>query len=93
MFKINHYFDNKVSSIAYDSAEGPSTLGVMKDGEYEFGTSQNELMTVIQGKLIVLLPGESEWKSFVNGECFSVPADSSFKVKASGDTSYLCQYS
>ncbi|MCP4521170.1 MAG: pyrimidine/purine nucleoside phosphorylase [Cytophagales bacterium] len=93
MFKINHYFDNKVSSIAYDSAEGASTVGVMKDGEYEFGTSQHEVMTVVQGKLTVLLPNETEWKSFVNGESFSVEANASFKVKAEGNTSYLCQYS
>lgn len=93
MFKINHYFDNKVSSIAYTSTVGESTLGVMESGEYEFATSKHEVMNVIEGKLTVLLPGETEWKSFVSGESFNVEANVSFKVKVESNTSYLCQYS
>lgn len=93
MFQVNHYFDNQVSSISYESAEGPSTVGVMAVGTYEFGTSKDEVMTVVQGTMTVLLPGESEWKSFERGESFSVPANSSFQAKVESQTSYLCQYS
>lgn len=45
MFKTNDYFDGKVKSIAFETAEGPATIGVMAAGEYEFGTSTIEYMT------------------------------------------------
>jgi uncharacterized protein YaiE (UPF0345 family) len=50
MFKTNQYFDGKVVSIGLDSAEGTATVGVMQAGEYEFGTSSLEIMTVISGE-------------------------------------------
>ena len=60
MFKTNEYFDGKVKSIALDSTEGTATIGVMAAGEYEFGTTTIEIMTVISGELSVMLPGETE---------------------------------
>ena len=57
MFKTNEYYDGKVVSIAFTTAEGPATVGVMAAGDYEFGTSKLEIMTVVSGKLIVKLPG------------------------------------
>ena len=92
MINVNEYFDGTVKSLGYDSAEGKSTIGVIEPGEYEFGTSSHETMVVIEGELVALLPGQSEWKSFKNSESFEVPANSSFKVKASSQTSYLCKY-
>ena len=49
MFKTNEYFDGKVMSIGLESAEGRATIGVMAKGEYEFGTSTIEIMTVTSG--------------------------------------------
>lgn len=92
MFKTNEYFDGKVKSIALDSAEGTATIGVMAAGEYEFGTATIEVMTVISGKLSVLLPDEKEWKVFKKFESFVVAKDVKFKVKATEDTPYLCLY-
>jgi uncharacterized protein YaiE (UPF0345 family) len=92
VFKTNEYFDGKVKSIAFQAAELPATIGVMAAGDYEFGTSQQETMQVVSGKLTVLLPGESEWKSFGPGEQFIVEADRKFGVKVEEETSYLCIY-
>jgi hypothetical protein len=92
MINVNEYFEGTVKSLGYDSADGKSTIGVIEPGEYEFGTSSHETMVVIEGELVALLPGQSEWKSFKNSESFEVPANSSFKVKASSQTSYLCKY-
>ncbi|MEA3445910.1 MAG: pyrimidine/purine nucleoside phosphorylase, partial [Bacteroidota bacterium] len=64
MFKTNEYFDGKVKSIAFDDENGPATIGVMAIGEYEFGTSTKEYMTVTSGKMMVQLPGTDEWKTF-----------------------------
>lgn len=92
MINVNEYFDGAVKSLAYTSASGKSTIGVIEAGEYEFGTSTHETMTVIEGELIALLPGEQEGKSYTNGQSFEVPANTSFKVKSRGQTSYLCKY-
>ena len=92
MINVNEYFEGTVKSLGYDSADGKSTIGVIEPGEYEFGTSSHETMVVIEGELVALLPGQSEWKSFTNAQSFEVPANSSFKVKASSQTSYLCKY-
>lgn len=92
MISTNEYFDAKVKSLGYTSAIGNSTVGVMEPGEYEFGTSSHETMHVIEGELVALLPDSADWKSFVAGTSFEVAANSSFKVKSIGQTSYLCQY-
>ena len=92
MINVNEYFEGAVKSLAYAAAGGKSTIGVIESGEYEFGTSSHETMTVIEGELIALLPGEQDWKSFTNGQSFEIPANASFKVKATAQTSYLCKY-
>ena len=92
MFKTNEYFEGKVKSIAFNNAESPATIGVMAKGEYEFGTSTVEHMTVTSGKLIVKLPGNTEWKEFNQGDTFIVPKDQKFQLKVPEDTSYLCLY-
>ncbi|MGY6648621.1 pyrimidine/purine nucleoside phosphorylase [Wenyingzhuangia sp. IMCC45574] len=91
MISANEYFDATVKSLGYEN-DGKSTVGVMEPGDYEFGTGAAEVMTVIEGELIALLPGATEWISFKAGQSFDVPGDSSFKVKAVGQTSYLCKY-
>ncbi len=92
MFKANEYFDGKVKSIAFKNDKGPATVGVMAVGEYEFGTSTKEYMTVTSGKLIVKLPGETEWKEFKANETFIVEANEKFMLKVEEETSYLCIY-
>ncbi|WP_263139527.1 pyrimidine/purine nucleoside phosphorylase [Pseudomonas sp. RIT-PI-AD] len=92
MFKVNEYFDGTVKSIAFDMSEGPATIGVMAAGEYEFGTSQLEVMHVIAGALTVKLPGSQDWERFASGSRFTVPANSKFQLKVESDTAYLCEY-
>lgn len=92
MFKTNEYFDGKVKSIAFETSEGPATVGVMAKGEYVFGTSTVEYMTVTSGKMDVKLPGETQWKTYKEFETFIVPKDVKFNVKVEGDTSYRCLY-
>lgn len=92
MFKVNEYFDGTVKSIAFDMVEGPATVGVMAPGEYEFGTSQLEVMHVIAGSLDVKLPGAEDYRTFAAGTQFTVPANSKFQLKVAVDTAYLCEY-
>jgi len=92
MFKVNEYFDGRVKSLAFENSEGPVTCGVMAPGEYEFGTSTIEYMTVTSGALIVQLPGENEWKEYKPFETFVVGKDLKFKVKVEVQTAYKCVY-
>ncbi|NLQ16027.1 pyrimidine/purine nucleoside phosphorylase [Marinomonas sp. M1K-6] len=92
MLTVNSYFDDQVKSIALNNAEGTSTVGVMAIGEYEFGTSQREYMTVVSGALTVKLPAQSEWKTFAKGEVFIVEANQTFQLKVEETTAYLCRY-
>ena len=92
MINVNEYFEGSVKSLAYTTPQGRSTIGVIEKGEYEFGTSSHETMTVIEGKLVVLLPGANEWQSFTGGQSFEVEANTSFKVKTDEQSSYLCKY-
>jgi len=92
MFTVNEYFDGKVKSIGFEDSEGKATVGVMAAGEYEFGTSTVEYMTVTSGQMTVLLPGSSEWLHFKSGDTFIVPAHAKFKLKLAAPSAYLCQY-
>lgn len=92
MISTNEYFDGHVKSLAYTSATGKSTVGVMEAGEYEFGTSTHETMIVVEGEMTVKLPGSSDWKVFKTGESYQIDANEKFQVKVYEQTSYLCQY-
>lgn len=92
MLSVNSYFDGKVKSIGFQTATLPATVGVMVPGDYEFGTSQKEVMAVVSGALTVKLPGASEWKTFNAGESFVVAANEKFQLQVAVDTAYLCTY-
>lgn len=92
MFKVNQYFDGKVTSIAFAGEQLPATVGVMAPGDYEFGTSQHEVLTIISGALTVKLPDQSDWQTFHRGQSFEVAAEQKFQLKVMQDTAYLCTY-
>jgi uncharacterized protein YaiE (UPF0345 family) len=92
VFKVNEYFDGKVKSISFTEAEGDASVGVLAQGEYEFGTGKSEIMHIVSGRTSVLLPGETVWREVKAGEKFSVPANSKFGIKALEESAYLCQY-
>jgi purine/pyrimidine-nucleoside phosphorylase len=92
MLRVNEYFEGKVKSISHESTEGTATVGVMAKGEYEFGTSAVEIITVISGVLSVMQPRTNEWKTYKKFESFVVEKGVKFKVKCSKDTPYFCLY-
>jgi hypothetical protein len=92
VFKVNEYFDGKVKSISFTEAEGDATVGVLAQGEYEFGTGKSEIMHIVSGKVSVSLPGENGWREVKAGEVFNIPANSKFGIKALVESAYLCQF-
>lgn len=92
MLETNEYFDGNVKSIGFKTSTLPATVGVMEVGDYEFGTSQKETMTVVSGALTVKLPNASDWKTFNQGDNFIVEANEKFQLKVEVATAYLCVY-
>ena len=92
MLETNEYFEGKVKSIGFKTSTLPATVGVMDIGEYEFGTSQKETMTVVSGVLIVKLPNNDDWKTFSQGNSFIVEANQKFQLQVEVATAYLCLY-
>lgn len=91
--KANVYFDGKVTSRTVLFPDGTrKTLGIMLPGDYEFSTGDREVMEMLHGEMDVLLPGETEWKTFITGQSFEVPANSKFKLKVKGVVDYCCSY-
>lgn len=92
MFDTNEYFDGKVKSIAFKTRTLSATVGVMAAGEYVFNTAEKETMTVVSGGLEIKLSDNAPEVTYQAGESFEVDANSSFNVKVSEDTAYLCVY-
>lgn len=92
MITVSEYFEGAVKSLAYQSTEGKSTIGVIDSGEYEFGTSMHETMIIIEGELEAKLPGNENWKVYTKGESFEINPGQSFQVRNIKQTSYLCKY-
>ncbi len=92
MPSVNQYFDDKVTSIAFQTGTLPATVGVMEIGDYEFGTSEFETMSVVSGALTVKLPESEEWQTFTDGQSFTVEANKKFNVKVEVESAYLCTY-
>jgi hypothetical protein len=91
--KANVYFDGNVTSRTVLFADGTKkTLGIMMPGEYEFGTADKELMEIQGGEMLVLLPGETEWRKYSGGTEFYVPANAKFKLKVNTVADYCCSY-
>jgi len=91
--KANVYFEGKVTSRTVVFPDGTKkTLGIMFPGDYEFGTSEKEIMEIMNGELDVLLPGAAGWITVKQGGVFEVPAQSKFKLKVKSLTDYCCSY-
>lgn len=92
MIKVNEYYDGSVKSLGFENSDGTTTVGVMDAGEFEFGTSTDEYMTVTSGEMDVMLPGETDWKTYKAFDTFFVGKDQKFRVKAVAPAAYKCIY-
>jgi uncharacterized protein YaiE (UPF0345 family) len=91
--EANVYFDGGVTSRTILFADGSrKTLGIVQPGRYSFDTGAREVMEILGGELSVLLPGEDEWRRFVAGERFEVPAGARFEIEASAVADYCCSF-
>jgi uncharacterized protein YaiE (UPF0345 family) len=93
LHKANVYFEGKVTSRTLVFPDGTKkTLGVMLPGQFQFNTDTKEIMEFYSGELLVLLPGETEWKAFGPGTQFEVAANTTFKLDVKTVTDYCCSF-
>ena len=91
--KANVYNEGKLLSHTFFMPNGDKkTAGIVFPGEYEFGTTDAEIMEVIAGVLEARLPGSDEWGKFSAGTSFNIPADSRFGLRCTELSEYVCSY-
>ncbi|MBM9499943.1 pyrimidine/purine nucleoside phosphorylase [Leptospira sp. 201903071] len=91
--KANIYYEGKVTSRTVLFSDGSKkTLGILMPGEYDFGTEEKEIMEILEGDLLVRLPGETSWKEIKGGQSFEVPAKSRFQLNVKKISDYCCSY-
>ena len=92
--KGNVYFDGKCVSHTVLLADGTKkTLGVILPSSLTFNTGAPEIMEGTGGSCEYQLSGSSEWLRSGPGEKFSVPGNSSFQIRVSGEPySYICHF-
>ena len=92
--KANVYFDGKCVSHSLTLADGTrKSVGVILPSTLTFNTGAPETMEGAGGQCEYLLAGSSEWVASGAGQKFSVPGNSSFQIRVSGEPySYICHF-
>ena len=92
--QANVYFDGKCVSHTVQLADGSKkTVGVILPSSLLFNTGAPEVMEGVGGSCRVRLKGESEWTSYVAGQSFDVPGNSSFEIACDEPYHYVCHFS
>ncbi len=91
--QANVYFDGKCVSHTVQFADGTKkTVGVILPSSLTFNTGAPEVMEGVGGACRVRLKGESEWKNYLAGQSFDVPANSSFEIACDEPYHYVCHF-
>ncbi|MBD5801652.1 hypothetical protein AZOA_10680 [Azoarcus sp. Aa7] len=92
--KASVYFDGKCVSHAITFADGTrKSVGVILPATLTFNTGAPEIMEGVGGSCRVRLKGETEWKTWVAGQSFNVPGNSSFDIEVTGEPyHYICHF-
>ncbi len=92
MFKLRKYHSDRVMSLTYEGDNQSFSVGILADGEFEFGAIVNEEYRVTSGKIGFWEEGMDGWQEFGEGETFTAHAHKNFKLKANAVSSYICYY-
>lgn len=92
--KANVYFDGKCVSHSIELPDGTKkSVGVILPAELTFNTGAPEIMETVLGACEIQLAGETEWSRYTAGQSFNVPANSSFKIRVTGEPyHYICHF-
>jgi uncharacterized protein YaiE (UPF0345 family) len=91
--KGNVFFDGKCVSHSVLFADGSrKTVGVIMPGKLTFNVGKPELMEITSGTCRVKIGDETEYKTYGEGDQFSVVANSRFVIEAKEVVNYVCSF-
>ncbi len=87
------YFDGKCVSHGITFADGTKkSVGVVLPATLTFNTGAPEIMECVAGSCEYKLKGTDEWKKSGPGDKFSVPGNSSFYIRVTEPSHYICPF-
>ncbi|HJW11164.1 MAG TPA: pyrimidine/purine nucleoside phosphorylase [Albitalea sp.] len=91
--RANVYFDGKCVSHSIELPDGTKkSVGVILPAKLTFNTGAPEVMELVEGQCRVRLAGSESWDSYVGGQSFAVPANSSFDIEVTKTLHYVCHF-
>jgi purine/pyrimidine-nucleoside phosphorylase len=92
--QANVYYDGKCVSHSLTLADGSKkSVGVILPAALTFSTGAAEVMECVAGACDYKLAGSSDWQRSTAGTSFSIPANSSFDIRVSGEPyHYVCHF-
>lgn len=91
--RANVYFDGKCVSHSIELPDGTKkSVGVILPSTLKFNTGAPEVMDLIDGECRVRLAGSDAWATYVGGQSFEVPANSSFDIETTKTLHYVCHF-
>lgn len=91
--KSNVYFDGKCVSHTVILADGTKkSVGVILPSSLVFNTGVPEVMEITAGSCRARIKGETDWTTYVAGQSFNVPGNSSFEIEAAETVDYVCHF-
>jgi uncharacterized protein YaiE (UPF0345 family) len=91
--KSNVYFDGKCISHTVLLEDGTrKTVGVIFPSLLTFNTGAPETMEIVGGVCKIRLNPKGEWKTYLAGESFEVPGNSSFDIETVEFLDYVCHF-
>jgi uncharacterized protein YaiE (UPF0345 family) len=92
--QANVYFDGKCVSHGITLADGTKkSVGVILPAILIFNTGAPEIMEGVAGSCEYKLKGSESWVKSGAGETFSVPGNTSFEIRVSGEPyHYICHF-
>lgn len=92
MYELKKYHGDRVQSLTYDDDKTAFSVGIISEGEYQFGAIKKEIFTVTSGSISAWEEDGNNWSEFQIGESFSIPPQKNFKLKVEQISTYICFY-
>lgn len=92
MYELRKYHGDKVQSLTYEDNTIAFSVGIISEGEYQFGSIKKEIFNVTLGSISSWVEGNESWKEYLKGDSFTIPSQKNFKLRVEGISSYICFY-
>ncbi len=92
MYKLKKYHGDLVQSLNFEKKGKQASVGIVGEGEFEFGTINAEIIKVTSGSIGVWHEETNKWVELGPNEELKIPAQANYKLRASEVSTYICSY-